>query len=94
MYSSNVPICSFGFFVNKVFFAFRKLKNSFTAGHDNLPSFLLKDCARIFASPVSIIFNLAMKMSTFPELWKIARICSVFRKEDAADDTVVSHILY
>lgn len=58
------------------------LQNKMTSGEDQLPSFLLKDCKFIFARPLSIIINLAIKNSVFPNRWKRTRITPVFKKND------------
>ena len=36
-------------------------KDSFTAGVDNIPSFILKDCATVFAKRLCFLFNLILK---------------------------------
>lgn len=60
----------------------KKLKNTFTAGHDKIPSFLVKDCASVLTKPLCYIFNLSIKSCQFPVLWKIAKICPVFKSGD------------
>lgn len=85
MFSANLPICLFNFSVNEVLLSLRKLKNSFTSGHDDIPSFLLRDCASVFAYPLTYIFNLSLKTSKFPDIWKVARICPVFKKDDVTN---------
>lgn len=62
----------------------KKLSNKFTAGDDLIPSFIVRDCSDVFAQPLTRIFNLAINTSTFPELWKRARVCPVFKKGDNA----------
>lgn len=57
----------------------RKLKNSFTSGHDQIPSFLVKDCKYIFSRPLTKIFNLAISSSIFPDVWKIAKVTPIFK---------------
>lgn len=65
-----------------VFWALRRQKNSFTTGNDGLPSFILRDCAGVFAKPLCYLFNLALQTSTFPKCWKIAKLCPVFKNGD------------
>ena len=60
-----------------------KSKNKLTSGADMIPSFLLRDCKLILAKPLSIIINLSIRTSTFPNRWKVARICPVHKKGDA-----------
>lgn len=65
-----------------------KLKNKMTSGLDLIPSFLVKDCSNVLSVPLLIIFNLALKTQTFPDIWKRAKICPVFK---AGDSSIVSN---
>ena len=49
-------------------------KDSITAGVDNIPSFILKDCATVLAKPLCFLFKLILKYSKFPSVWKQAYI--------------------
>lgn len=62
--------------------AIKKLKNKFTQGPDNLPSFLIKDCASIFVEPLCFLFNLSLHTCTFPDTWKISKACPVYKSGD------------
>ncbi|KAJ3649111.1 hypothetical protein Zmor_020871 [Zophobas morio] len=62
-----------------------KFHDKFTAGDDLIPSFIVRDCRYAFAEPLSLIFNLAIKTSTFPSKWKCARICPILKKGDSSD---------
>ena len=50
-------------------------------GPDNIPNWLLKECASVICSPVASIFNAPVNQGTVPTLWKcadvvpIAKIC-------------------
>ncbi|KAJ3644314.1 hypothetical protein Zmor_026980 [Zophobas morio] len=59
-----------------------RFSNKCTSGDDLIPSFLIRDCRLVFAKPLSILFNLAIKTCTFPSLWKRARISPVFKNGD------------
>ncbi|XP_063902208.1 uncharacterized protein LOC135121856, partial [Zophobas morio] len=48
----------------------KRLKNNQVAGSDKIPSFLVKDCAGVFVKPLLYIFQLSIKTSTYPEIWK------------------------
>ena len=48
-------------------------KNQRTSGHDQVPSFLIQDCSGALTKPLLTIFNLSIKTSVFPDVWKIAR---------------------
>jgi hypothetical protein len=60
--------------------ALKKLKPKLTAGPDNIPAFLLKDCASVLAYPLQLVFNLALKTCKFREIWKLSSISSIFKK--------------
>jgi hypothetical protein len=62
--------------------AIKKLKDKPTAGTDQVPSFVVKDCGSAFTEPLFIMFNLILKCSVFPERWKESRICPVLKKGD------------
>jgi hypothetical protein len=58
----------------QVLTAIRKLKPNMTQGHDQIPAFLVRDCACVFVEPLAIIFNLILKSCQFPEKWKYSKI--------------------
>lgn len=58
-----------------------------TSGHDQIPSFLVKDCRYAFITPLLFIFNLILKTSVFPDVWKIARVCPVLKSGDPSQMT-------
>jgi hypothetical protein len=60
--------------------ALKKLKPKLTAGPDNIPAVLLKDCASVLAYPLQLVFNLALKTCKFPEIWKLSSISPIFKK--------------
>jgi hypothetical protein len=62
--------------------AIKKLKDKPTAGTDQVPSFVVKDCGSAFTEPLFIMFNLILKCSVFPESWKESRIFPVLKKGD------------
>lgn len=59
--------------------ALERMKNTKTAGHDEIPSFVLRDCSQCLAVPLQFIFNKVLKSGTFPEQWKVTKICPVFK---------------
>ena len=68
--------------------AANKLKNKLTSGLDNIPSFIVKDCASVLVVPLCFLFNLAVKCETLPEAWKTSRVCPIFKN---GDKTLVSY---
>ena len=67
---------------DEVLQALKFLKPKFTSSHDNVPSFIIRDCAYALVRPLTVIFNLSLKTHCFPQLWKMARICPVFKSGD------------
>lgn len=63
--------------------ASKKLKNKLTSGIDGIPSLVIKDCISVLAKPLAYLFNLIISTSTFPEMWKTARICPILKKGDS-----------
>ena len=60
-------------------------KNKLSSGYDQIPAFILKDCAHILTTPLLYIFNLSLKLHTFPSAWKLARVCPVHKSGDISD---------
>ena len=58
------------------------MPNKLTAGDDQVPAFLVRDCRYVFASPLSTIVNLSIKNGVFPNKWKTTRVTPVFKKGD------------
>ena len=64
-----------------MFNVLKKIKPKFTKGTDNIPAFIVEDCAHIFARPLTIIFNLSLKSQKFPDVWKFSHLCPVYKKD-------------
>ena len=58
----------------------KRMKQKGTVGPDKIPSFLLHDCAILFASPLAKLFNLCLKTCCFPTVWKVSKITPVYKK--------------
>lgn len=65
--------------------AIKKLKNKMTSGHDHVPSFLVKDCSNVFITPLLTLFNIALRTSTFPECWKLAKVCPIYKSGEVGE---------
>ena len=61
------------------------LNTSKAAGIDQIPANFLRDGAEVLALPLGNIINLSIKLSTFPEECKIAKLKSIFKKGARAD---------
>jgi hypothetical protein len=64
----------------QVLIAVKKLKPNMTQGYDQVPAFLIRDCACVFVKPLTIIFNLILKSCQFTVKWKYSTICPVYKK--------------
>lgn len=70
--------------ISEVQDAIKRLKNKLTSGPDLIPSFIVRDCGNVFSLPLCILFNISIKTATFPNIWKLAKICPVFKNGDLA----------
>ena len=61
------------------------LDTSKAAGMDQIPAKFLRDGAEVLALPLGNIINLSIKLSTFPEECKIAKLKPIFKKGARAD---------
>lgn len=57
----------------------KKINNNITCGIDDVPKFIVKECWRIYSKHLYILFNLAIRTSTFPSIWENSRICPVHK---------------
>ena len=62
--------------------AIRQIKAKMTMGPDNIPAFLIRDCAILLAYPLCIIYNMILENSVFPDLWKLSKVTPIFKKGD------------
>ena len=61
------------------------LDTSKAAGMDQIPAKFLRDGAEVLALPLRNIINLSIKLSTFPEECKIAKLKLIFKKGARTD---------
>ena len=57
----------------------KKLKCSKSADYDKVSVDLLKDALGLLCKPLPAIFNSSFEKSTFPDIWKTARVTSIFK---------------
>ena len=62
--------------------ALAKLKLSFSAGPDGIPSAVLKRCAHVLSHPLAKLFNLSVQQNEFPAHWKFSNLFPVHKKGD------------
>ena len=51
-------------------------------GPDNIPGRLLKETAPEITPSLCRLFNLSLSLGEFPDQWKLANVCPVFKKDD------------
>jgi hypothetical protein len=61
------------------------LSNSRAAGEDEVPTFLLKECADLICEPFADIINMCFKSGTYPDHFKIGKIIPVHKKGSKSD---------
>ena len=63
----------------------RKLKTSYAAGPDGIPSAVLKHCSDVLCNPIAKLFNLSVRQCKFPDRWKFSFLFPIFKKGDKRD---------
>ena len=61
------------------------MKCSNSAGYDKIYIKLVKDAAGNLCKPLAAIFNFSYEMGVFPDIWKIARVTSIFKSGSKND---------
>ena len=82
--SIDINITLEPFTEEEVLHTLKRSKNKLTRGTDGVPSFVVRDCAYAFAKPLTYLFNLSLATMTFPNAWKVARVCPVFKSGDVS----------
>ena len=62
-----------------------KLKCNKSSGYDKISVQFVKDAAKILCKQLAGIFNFSFKMGIFPDIWKIARVTSIFKNGSKND---------
>ena len=57
----------------------KMLKSSKAPGSDGIPTNFVKDAAKFIAKPLSMIFNASLAKGIVPNVWKLAKITSIFK---------------
>ena len=63
------------------------MKNSDSAGYDEISINLIKKCVDCIAEPLSLIFNLCLSEGSFPDSLKTAKVCPIFKSGSKMDFT-------
>jgi hypothetical protein len=63
----------------------RNLKDELTAGYDDIPESLIKQCIQLIKGPLIHIYNLSLRSGGFPDEWKLAKVKTLHKKGDRYD---------
>jgi len=63
----------------------KSLKGKPTAGDDDIPENLVKQCMQLIKGPSAHIYNLSLISSVFPDIWKTAKVKPLYKKGDKYD---------
>jgi len=61
------------------------LKNNSSAGFDEIPTFLVKQCLCHFIKPLAHIYNVSFQTGTFPDMMKTAKVKPLYKKKNRQD---------
>ena len=64
----------------------RNLKPNKSPGTDEIHPYLLRECASTLAKPLSILFNMSIKLGKLPSEWKQAEIRPIYKKKGSKSD--------
>lgn len=82
---NSVDIPFIQFTLSEVFESIISLKDKLSYGPDNIPTYFLKRCVYSLSGPLCTLFNLSLKLQTFPEKWRDSFITPVFKNGDRDD---------
>lgn len=60
----------------------KQTKSKSTIGPDNIPAFMLRDCAYVLARPSNVLINKCLRTSSIPQIWKLSKVCPSYKKGD------------
>jgi hypothetical protein len=63
----------------------KNLKGKMTAGYDDIPENLVKDCIHLIKKPMAHIYNISLNSGVFPDVWKVVKVKPLFKKGDRHD---------
>ena len=65
--------------------AVKKIKCNGVSGPDGVPAYIVVDCINCFLFPICHIFNLILKTTSYPIVWKNSKICPIFKSGHKSD---------
>jgi len=63
----------------------KNLKDKLTAGYDDIPKSLVKQCIQLIKGPLTCIYNVSLRSGVFPDKWKLAKVKPLYKKGDRYD---------
>jgi len=58
------------------------LKGKPTAGYDDIPESVVKQCIQLIKGPLAHIYNVSLNSGVFPDEWKTAKVKPLYKKGD------------
>jgi hypothetical protein len=88
--TNEVSPCTNNIFIRhidteEVFKAIKSIKTKRSVGPDGIPAYIVKGCADIITPTLSHLFNVSLKTGVFPNKWKTAKVCPIFKNGDRND---------
>ena len=60
----------------------KNLKDKLTAGYDDIPESLVKQCIQLIKWPLTNIYNVSLQSEFFPGEWKSAKVKPLYKNVD------------
>ena len=81
-YKTNVRINSFRINHNDISLIIKNLDSNKAHGCDNISIKMIQICGESIALPLKLLFETALKEKKFPDIWKLANVVPVHKKEE------------
>ena len=81
-YKTNAKIISFHVTLNDISLIIKTLDPRETHGLDNISIKMIQICGESIALPLKLIFETVLKEKRFPDIWKIANVVPVRKKDE------------
>ena len=63
----------------------KNLKDKLTAGYDDIPKSLAKQCIQLIKGTLTCIYNVSLRSGVFPDEWKLAKVKPLYKKGNRYD---------
>ena len=84
--NTNMPNVNIDMFsVSQVVKAIKSSMGCTSVGDDEIPYWIVDECAETFAIPLTCIINRSIALCEFPKAWKIARVVPIHKSGDRSD---------